>query len=338
MVSSFRYGELYHLYLHIKPHITELERLMEKKLSAEDGRIYGMLVPFLRRGGKRIRPALALLCCGAVGGDYKKALEPALIIEFFHNFTLIHDDIEDDSRFRRGEPALHISQGVPMALNSGDALYTLLWKEILYLKMKPSQLHRLQELYTDSFKRVVDGQGIELSWIKEGRFDVSEEEYLAMISGKTSALMGLSCEAGAFLGGASKKTQAALRGYGEKIGAAFQVQDDVLNVTGQFEKYQKEIGGDISEGKRTLMVVHCLSNASAEDKKRLKSILSSHSKSQSDISTAIAMLERYGSIDYAREVANGLVAEAKKKINGLPPSKDKDSLLAIADYVARRER
>lgn len=326
------------LYPHIAPHLSEVESLMDADLSAEDGRVYGMLVPFIRRGGKRMRPALSLLACGAAGGDYRLALRPAAIIELFHNFTLIHDDIEDDSQFRRGQPTLHVSHGVATALNSGDALYTFLWRALLSLDMPPKRLLALQTMYADSFKRVVEGQGVEISWINNGRFDVSEKEYLDMIFGKTSALMGLSCEAGAFVASAKKPLRASLRRFGEAIGTAFQIQDDILNVTGDFEKYQKEIGGDISEGKRTLMVVHCLARAPEQDRKRISSILSSHSKDPADLEEAIAILRRSGSVDYAKAKASSLVAGAKKIASRLPEGEDRRSLMAIADYVISREK
>jgi geranylgeranyl pyrophosphate synthase len=326
------------LYPHITPHLSRVEALMEEALGHEDERVYGMLLPFIRRGGKRIRPALTLLSCGASGGDYGQAVFPASIIELFHNFTLIHDDIEDDSRFRRGEPALHVSHGIAIALNSGDALYTLLWKRLVSLDMAPKRLIRLQALYAESFKRVVDGQGLELSWIRSGRFDVSEDEYLHMIGGKTSALMGLSCETGALISGSSSRTCRSLRSYGEKIGAAFQIQDDVLNLTGDFEKYKKEIGGDISEGKRTLMVVHFLARAPKPERERLISILSSHSHEQADLDWAISALGKHGSIDYARARAKKLVDEARKELARLPESEDRRSLENIATYVINRER
>jgi geranylgeranyl pyrophosphate synthase len=326
------------LYSHIAGHLADVEKDMEAALAAEDERVYGMLLPFIRRGGKRIRPALTLLACGASGGNPPDAVLPASIIELFHNFTLIHDDIEDDSRFRRGEPALHVSHGVAMALNSGDALYTLLWKRLISLEMPPRRLMRLQSLYAESFKRVVDGQGLEISWIRSGRFDVAEDEYLHMIGGKTSALMGLSCEVGAWMAGANARTRRSLRNYGEKIGAAFQIQDDVLNLAGDFDKYKKEIGGDISEGKRTLMVVHFLARAPKEDRERLVSILSSHSREQADISWAIGALQSSGSMAYARARAEKLVAEAKLELARLPDGPDKRALEAIASYVIRREK
>jgi geranylgeranyl pyrophosphate synthase len=326
------------LYPHIGPHLSEVERLMEAGLGAEDQRVYGMLAPFIRRGGKRIRPALCLLSCGASGGSYDDAVRPASIIELFHNFTLIHDDIEDGAQFRRGEPALHVSHGVAVALNSGDALYTLLWGQLVTLDLPASRLVKLQRLCVDAFKRVVDGQGVEISWIRDGRFDVSEKEYLDMIGGKTSALMGLSCETGASMAGSRARIRSALREYGELIGTAFQIQDDVLNLTGEFSKYQKEIGGDISEGKRTLMVVHCLSHAPGPDRERLVSILSSHTREEGRIREAISIMERSGSVEYARQRALSLISAARSRIGRLPDSTDRQALLAIADYVVRREK
>ncbi|MBI5046120.1 polyprenyl synthetase family protein [Candidatus Micrarchaeota archaeon] len=223
------------IYPHIKPYLERIEQTMDGVLNSQDKRVYGLLPPFIKRGGKRIRPALTLLCCGATGGKYEEVIEPACIIELFHNFTLIHDDIEDNSDFRRGEPTLHKSHGLAMALNSGDALYTLLWKRLMNVPLKPGKMVKLQQLYAESFKRVVDGQGIEISWIRDNRFDVSEKEYYEMIEGKTSALIGLSCEVGAFMAGGKKKSLKALRKYGEKIGTVFQIQDDILNLTGNFE-------------------------------------------------------------------------------------------------------
>ncbi len=323
------------IYPQIMPYLSKVEELMGDSLSREDERIFGLLVPFMKRGGKRIRPVLTLLSCGASGGDYDSVVAPAAAIELFHNFTLIHDDIEDNSQFRRGEPALHISHGVPMALNSGDALYTLIWEQIANLPMEPKKLFDLQKIYVRAFKRVVEGQGIEISWIHHDSYDVGEQDYLKMIGGKTAALMGLSCEAGAFVAGG--EYQKSLREYGEKLGIAFQIHDDVLNVVGDFEKYKKEIGGDISEGKRTLMVVHCLENASENEKKKLKEIISKHTTEQDEIRQAIAILKDSGSIDYAKNYAARLVGDAKKQLEPLPDTKDRESLIKIADYVVSRE-
>ena len=317
---------------HIKTSLSNIEKIMQDDLKAEDERVYGMLAPFIERGGKRIRPVLALLCASALGTDPRKVERPAAIIELFHNFTLIHDDIEDNSQFRRGVPTLHISHGIPMALNSGDALYTLIWKKIISLDLPCEKLLELQKLYTDGFKTVVDGQGTEISWIEQGKFNVTEEEYFKMIGGKTAALIGLSCELGAFL--SNPDYQDVMRAYGEKIGLAFQIHDDVLNVTGDFEKYKKEIGGDITEGKRTLMVVHALNS---DKKDRLIEILNNHSSEKQDIQAAISILEETGSIQYAIDYSRKLVEEAKQEIKSVPDSADKQALMDLADYVVNRE-
>ncbi|MBI5227520.1 polyprenyl synthetase family protein [Candidatus Micrarchaeota archaeon] len=327
------------IYPQIRPHIEKIEKMMEDDIASEDPRVYGVLLPYLRSGGKRIRPVLSLLSAGATGTPYDSVMELASIIELFHNFTLIHDDIEDGSQFRRGIPALHIAQGIPIALNSGDALYTLLWKKLVNAKspkFSPAKLIKLQKLYADSFKKVVDGQGIELSWIKEGKFNITEKDYLEMISGKTAALMSLSCEIGALQ--SSSKNRSLMRKYGYSMGLAFQIHDDVLNLTGSFEKYKKEIGGDISEGKRTLMVVKALQIGTEPDKEKLTSILASHSKNQSDISDAINILKKYGTIEYARKAAISYVEDAKKALSKLEDSTDKQSLLNLADYVVKREQ
>lgn len=322
----------------VKPEIKEIERYIEKVLRSEPEDVYGMLLPYILRGGKRIRPMLAILCCRAAGGDAREVIIPAGIIELFHNFTLIHDDLMDDSQYRRGQPTLHISHSMPIAINSGDALYTIVWRELINLKMDVKKLITIQKLYVDAFKEVAQGQGTELAWEKEKRFDISEEEYFSMINGKTASLIGLSCKVGAWLGGADSKTCNRLQRFGEKIGAAFQIQDDVLNVTGTFEKYQKEIGGDITEGKRTLMVVHCLRHCDEATRSRVVQILSDHSRDKKDIDFVISSFEETDSIKYTKEKALRLLNEAEAEVSKLPGSEEKKALIAICDYIISRER
>lgn len=320
-----------------KPYLAQVEGEMRGMLECERKDVYGMLFPFISRGGKRIRPMLSMLCCSAMGGDPAKAIRPAALLEMFHNFTLIHDDIADDSRFRRGEPTLHITFGIPIALNSGDALYTLVWKHLAALDMEPGSRAELHSLCADTFKLVVDGQGMELNWYHERRFDVSEKEYFDMINRKTAALIGLSCEMGAFIGGADARARKALRAFGEKIGSAFQIHDDVLNLVGDFSKYQKEIGGDISEGKRSLIIVHFLSVAPEEERKTVIDALGRHAKKKGELETVISLLKKRGSVDYAARTAARLVSEAKMELGVLPVSPARDNLLALADFVVSRE-
>lgn len=326
------------LYKAIAPELAKVENEIEKMLRDEPEEIYGMFIPFIKKGGKRIRPALAILCFRAVGGKGDEVILPSALIEMFHNFTLVHDDIEDNSQFRRGEPTLHREYGIPIALNSGDALYTLIWEKLASLDVDSEKFRTLEKMFSSDFKKVVEGQGIELDWEHNGKFDITEEKYFDMIGKKTSALMGLSCETGAFLGGADKKTSKALRKFGEEIGTAFQIQDDVLNVTGDFDRYQKEIGGDITEGKRTLMVVHCLKHAESSEKEKLTSILSSNSDEKEDIDYVIDLFKKYNSMDYAKEHAMRMIENAKKQLDALEDSEERKTLFSIADFVVKREK
>ncbi len=322
----------------VQDDLAEVEKEIKSIIPREPEGVYDMLGGYIFRGGKRIRPALAMLSFRALGGkDRENALKASALLELFHNFTLIHDDIEDDSRFRRGKPTLHISHGIPIALNSGDALYTVVWNWFLALGMPPERRIRLASISGCAFQRVVEGQGIELDWYKRKKIAVSEEEYFTMVGGKTGALMGASAEAGAYLSGADAQACENFRMFGESLGIAFQIQDDILNVAGEFEKYKKEIGGDITEGKRTLMVIHALAHAGPGEKKRLEEILVSNTRDRKKIGYAISLLSKYDSINYAKLKAREFVEDASAFLSALPQSREKDALRKLADYAINRE-
>jgi geranylgeranyl diphosphate synthase type I len=314
--------------------IGDVEEEIKRILPRRPAEVYGVLEEFIARGGKRVRPVLTLLFTKAYGGSYREALRPAALIEIFHNFTLIHDDIEDNSLLRRGKPTLHIMYGVPIALNSGDALYTFVWNEILKIKNE-----EVKFLMGDAFRRVVEGQGKELYWERQKIFDVGERGYIEMVGGKTAALIGAACEVGATVAKKGKKEREAARFFGESIGLAFQIQDDILNLTGTVEEYKKKIGDDITEGKRTLMVIKTLEMAEPRDKKRLIEILSSHTEDEVEISEAIGIIKKYGGIEYARKKAEELVARGISKVEkALPEGKEKRRIIEIAKYfMTRRE-
>ncbi|MFH2106230.1 MAG: polyprenyl synthetase family protein [Candidatus Micrarchaeota archaeon] len=321
----------------LKKDLERLESEIEKSLPSKPEKVYEMLVPYIRRGGKRIRPVLSILTCLAFGGASKDVLKPALIIELFHNFTLIHDDIEDNSLMRRGEPTLHIIYGVPIALNSGDALYTAIWQNIVDLSLPANEFLELQKMYVSTFRGVVEGQGIELSWYNDCRFDISEEDYFSMITGKTACLIGLSCKVGAFVAKCDKKMQDNMKKFGEYLGIAFQIQDDVLNLVGDVKKYKKEIGGDITEGKRTLMVIHALKRANASDKEFLVSCLKNHEVDEKNIKKCIDVLVKHRSIEYAKEKAVMFVKKARDCLDSVPESVFREELGKMCEFIVSRE-
>ena len=321
----------------VKKDLATLEEELVAYIPREPKEVYSFLVPYIKRGGKRIRPLLFFISCNQFGGLGSSYIKHASLIELFHNFTLIHDDIEDNSELRRGKPALHKEVGLPIALNSGDALYTVLWQEILLLQHAGKSSEKISHMYISAFRKVVEGQGIELNWHAKNIFAISESEYIDMIAGKTSALLSLSCELGGYLGGASAAEQEILKNIGYYIGLAFQIQDDILNVTGTVEKYKKEIGGDISEGKRTLMIVYALTHGSEKEQKIILRVLSSHSKNQDDIASVISILTSTGALTYAQTKANLFKTKAIEHISLLKDSKEKKALLEIAYYAVSRE-
>ncbi len=303
----------------------------------EPREVYGLIREFLKRGGKRVRPALCLLSCNAVGGQESQALPAGVAIELFHSFTLLHDDIEDDSEMRRGKPCIHRLYGVPLAINAGDGLFVLVWKAIHRMRVPPKKKEKICVTLSHAFTRVLEGQAIELNWRRENNWNIREQDYFHMAGGKTGALISASCEVGGFIGGGTRKQANALKAYGEAIGLAFQIQDDVLNLIGQEEKYQKEIGGDITEGKRSLITVRALEKLSEKDGKRLVHLLSASTRNKDEIAEAISLTKSCGAIDYASNKATELIEKAKKSLLELPQSKARETLDSFADFFVQRE-
>ena len=319
----------------IKQPLNEVEEYLEEILSQHDSYMYPLLVEYLKRGGKRLRPALVLLTIGALNGEIKDGIKPATILEMFHNFTLVHDDIEDDSEMRRGKPTMHIAQGIPIAINTGDALYTLVWKSLFELDIPLEKKNIIGILFSNAFKKVVEGQARELKWYKEHTLDISEKQYFDMIGGKTGSLIQASCELGSFLS-PDQRFKKQLSDYGMNIGIAFQIQDDILNLIGKEEEYKKEIGGDITEGKRTLMLVHALRNLEKKEENELKGIILSSTRNKEEINKAIELITDSGGIKHAKEKTIYLVNAAKKNLEVLEDSEYSSALLELADFVMKR--
>jgi geranylgeranyl diphosphate synthase type I len=293
----------------------------------------------IEAGGKRLRPCLALTACEAVGGKAEDAIEMAAALELLHNFTLIHDDIMDRDKFRRNVKTVHVLWGEPVAIIAGDALFAKVF-EVVAANAKRLELDgpRVVELFDAVSKASFEiCQGQALDMLFEGRADVSEAEYMRMVSGKTGALLEASMKVGALLGGGEPEKVRALAEYGRLVGMAFQLHDDVLGVAGEQEKFGKPIGSDIREGKRTLIVLRTLSTASQKDKAMLIHALGKLDASEAELKAAIDVLRRAGAIDYVVERARGLVAEAKSKLEALPESGARKVLLELADFTVKRE-
>lgn len=315
-----------------------IDAALSSWIPKEPAHVYGMLREFIFRGGKRIRPIAALACAEAVGGNESETMDYAVAIELFHNFTLIHDDVEDNSSIRRGKPTLNAQYGIPTAVNAGDALYRLMWEIVLSSKKPPEKKLRGLEIMMEEFSHVVEGQGTELYWQRTGKFDISEEEYLQMASGKTGSLIGLACRMGAFSADAPENVQLGLQEFGKKLGLAFQIKDDVLNLTSNPSEYKKELGEDIKEGKRTLVMLRPLTTLPEKEKQELLSILKNPENSQEDISRAISLAKEHGAIDYANSASERFLSEAKQHLSILENEDARNLFSSLADYAIRREK
>lgn len=302
--------------------------------------LYEPLTNYLARGGKQLRPHLCALCAEIVGGTAEQTHHAGLAIELFHNFTLIHDDIEDNSLLRRGQPCLHVQEGIPIALNLGDLLFCLSTQTLLNAPYKADEkIMILQTLYQQYIK-IFEGQSTELSWHHHKKWNLNEQDYFTMIEQKTGILIATACKIGAYLGGASPKEQEILYQWGLSLGVAFQIQDDVLNIIGTEEKYKKEIGGDITEGKRSLMVLHTLNNqeVSQQDKQKLQLILDSKTTIQQDILWCIELLKTSGAVAYAQKKSSSLIQTTTHQIaTTFSSNAAREKLLFLAHSLITRE-
>ena len=289
---------------------------------------------FVGRGGKRWRPLLMILCCEAVGGNPEiDALLP--VVEIIHNGTLVIDDIEDDSDTRRGHPCMHKTLGVDVSINTGNLMYYLPFLVIRRADLDPAVKGAVHAILCEEMYHLSIGQGMDIYWHNGGdRFD--EPLYLRMCSLKTGALARMAARIGALLGGATAEQTGALERFTETLGVAFQIQDDILNVMNP--DWGKDFGEDISEGKRTLMVIKALDDGSEADRRRLTELLAMKTKEGPLIEEAIAILKRYGTLEYAKEKAVGLVEEAWNRLDSsIDDSLPKKKLKLFSDFVVHRE-
>lgn len=290
-----------------------------------------------KAGGKMLRPCLALISAEAVGGKKENAYHAGAAIELIHTFSLIHDDIMDDDDMRRGMPSVHKVWDENVAILSGDTLFSKAFEFICNSESEgasPSQITQTIATVADACIKICEGQASDISF--EGRYDVSEEEYMDMIFKKTGALICASTKSGAIMGNASEDVVNAMYEYGRLIGLAFQIQDDYLDLVSDEESLGKPIGSDIVKGKMTLIVVNALENANEEDSEKLLKILKEPNSSEDDVDAAIEIFNKYGAIEYARNIAQDNVNEAKQLLEILPDSSSKTALELIADFVLER--
>jgi len=306
--------------------------------------LYEPIADYPLRGGKMMRPSLCIATARAFGGSVEDALHAAVSIELMHNALLIHDDIEDGSDERRGEPTLHLKHGIPLALNVGDALTLVSIRPLTrYAELiGPSAASQIMVELDRMGQETAEGQAMELGWRRYNSCELVDRDYLMMILKKTCWLATIyPIRLGALIATRNSIDLDRFIRFGFFLGAAFQIQDDLLNLFAD-ERYGKERDGDLWEGKRTLMLIRLYNLAAAPEKKRIREILSvdREQRTEGDVCWLRDRFEHYGCIDYARDIAHGLAGAAQHEADlvfgSLPPSRDKDFILGLAKWVFER--
>jgi geranylgeranyl diphosphate synthase type II len=308
--------------------------------------LYDLVADYPQRGGKMMRPSLCIATARAFGASLDEALRSAIAIELMHNALLVHDDIEDESEERRGRPTLHRLHGIALAINAGDLLSLLSLRPLMdnIEMLGPELALRILEETQLMARETAEGQAMELGWRQENSTALEVADYLEMVLKKTCWLATIyPIRIGALIGTRGQADPDAFFRFGFLLGATFQIQDDLLNLANDDGRYGKERGGDLWEGKRTLMLIHLLQHSNREERARLCAVLGSKREDRNAKQIAWInklMLER-GSIVYARQIANRLAGAALHEgamlFSELQDSPDKRFLEEIVPWVIERD-
>jgi len=308
--------------------------------------LYGIIREALSRAGKGLRPALCLATCGAYGGNIENALNSAAALEMLHNAFLIHDDVEDLSETRHGSPAVHVEHGLPLAVNTGDAMQALSMRLLRenVRTLGPETAWKIFDEFDHLLLRSLEGQAMELGWIRNNEMLLDTGDYIRMVLLKTGWYSFIHpCRIGAIVAGRGDRDLTPFNEFGLLLGLAFQIHDDVLNLIGT-GAYGKELSGDLYEGKRTLMLLHLLENSDAFEKQRMTGILSKARQYRlpSEISWLYGLMRERGSIDFAQSASREFLAAARQFFDSAyrdcPENEHKTFLRQLMDYIVDRDR
>jgi len=294
--------------------------------------LYDPLRYVLKGGGKRIRPVLLVLSCEAVGGTLSGAIHAAAAIEILHNFTLVHDDIMDNAGSRRGRKTVHTKWDTNIAILVGDELLALAYRELL--KTTSPRMKEIAQLFTQGVVEVCEGQALDKEF--ESRKRVAVQDYLVMIQKKTGKLIAISAEIGGLVGSATKNELDALRTFGEFLGRAFQIQDDLLDIVGDERELGKQVGSDLQEGKKTFLLLEGLRLATGKDKTRLREVMLNGGVPRGRIKEFRKMYEKCGALESAREHIRCDTEHARAALARLRPGTSREMLSSLTDVLLHR--
>lgn len=283
-------------------------------------------------GGKQLRPILVLLGCEAVGSSWERALSAAVALELVHNFSLVHDDIMDHDELRRGRKTVHKKWDENVAILAGDALLVM-----AYAILAQTQTPHLQRIFAEfslGILRVCEGQALDKEF--ESRETVQLVEYWEMIDKKTAELFSVACALGGLIGDGTEQHIAALKKFGCRLGRAFQIQDDLLDIFANETVLGKDIGSDLQENKKTFLILHALEQGAQDDQKFLKNLLGKNPITADDLEAAMHIFERAGTVQSAQDLLRQNFKDAREALDHLPKSAARDLLFYLTLQIEQR--
>ena len=333
----------------------EIERIVPRE-SAYWESLYRPMREYPLRDAKMLRPALCIATCRALGGKTQAVLPTAAVLELYHNAFLIHDDIEDGSEWRRGGKTLHRTYGTAIAINVGDALLALTLQPLLdnMRLLDMGAALRILATIAEMARESAEGQALELDWIRRRRWDLEDSDYVHMVRKKSAwysfvAPMVL----GAMVAGVHDRRRDDLQAFAFDVGVAFQIRDDIINLVSSAEIQGKEQAGDLWEGKRTLIILHALREASPEERRRAELILAKErpveegapgpeTKTTEEVRWLQGLIDRRGSLSYARTIADDYAKRARERFETMeawmPSSPHRAMVRAMVDFVIERAK
>jgi octaprenyl-diphosphate synthase len=312
----------------VKKELFEIEQAIEEHLSAHVPLAKEVSQYILKSGGKRLRPLLFVLSARLCGHCNGKEIRLSPIFEYIHIASLLHDDVIDKAKLRRGRPSANIVWGNTIPILAGDFLFST----ALYLATSSDNL-KMVSLLSEATKRLSQGEILEI--VKTENLDLTEEEYLEIIAGKTATLMAAACRLGAVLACAPKESEEALHRYGYHIGLAFQIIDDVLDYVSYEETFGKPVGQDLKEGKNTLPLIYTLKRCSSKERQEIAGLFKK--RTRKNISKIMKKVEAYDGLNYARNKAKEFIDTGKSALSLFPEGPNKKCLQEAAEFIIERQ-
>jgi octaprenyl-diphosphate synthase len=326
-----RNPDLTELYVDIKKDLDQVEVQLQQFTKSPNKIIAEISEYLFKKSGKRIRPALLVLCAKMLGYKGKEHILMSALVETVHTASLIHDDIIDHSELRRGRKTVHARWGANITVLLGDYLYI----KTLGLSLQ-SQHREVIEILTDVSAEMIDGELFE--YYMSSNLDIREKDYLAIISKKTASLFEASCQIGGILGNASEEHERCMSEYGRNLGISFQIIDDLLDYTGEEKTLGKPVLADLSEGRITLPLIYTLNQDGSATRKQITQLMKKKDLDHSSKMKILEIVSSNGALDYAYEKAVEYAERSKEIISGFEDSSFRESLTLIPDYIISRKK